>query len=154
MDLDTITCEPITCTPVKPKVDNSVIVYNYEGCFHSPSHPKSIDAYDLDPDNPSTDPTMWDSNNEAELMTKELCGRLCTLRGNFAYIGLWKEKKCFCKEKPPAILSKPMPEDECSTPCPGEGSEMCGGGQAMSIYNLKLGGEKQLDSFTKKMFTF
>ena len=141
-DVTQVSCEEIPCSPLTSQVDSSVIDYAYEGCFSSPVAPKFTALADLDPDNPSDDPDIWDSAHKGARFTVELCGRLCSMRGDYAYIGLWKGE-CFCKAEPPAALSAPIDKAECGTPCPGDDNQMCGGDLALSIYNLALG-DKQL----------
>ena len=137
-DIGPVACEEITCSPLTTKVDSSVIVYAYEGCFSSAVAPKVTPLVDPDPDSPSEDPEVWDSAQNGARFTMELCGRLCKMRGDYDYIGLWKGQ-CFCKAEPPAALATPMDEAECSSPCPGDENTMCGGDLAISIYKLALG---------------
>ena len=117
------------------------MVYAYEGCFSSPLPPKFTPLPDLDPDSPSDDPDVWDSAQKGVRFTVELCGRLCRMRGDYAYIGLWKGE-CFCKAEAPSALSVPTDQTECSTQCPGDDTQMCGGDMALSIYKLALGAKQ------------
>ena len=101
-----VSCEEIPCSPLNTQVDSSVIAYAYEGCFSSPVAPKFTALEDQDPDNPSDDPDIWDSAQKGARFTVELCGRLCRMRGEYAYIGLWRGE-CFCKAGPQQLCQLP-----------------------------------------------
>ena len=134
-----VSCEEITCSLLKTKVDSSVMVFAYQGCFSAPEPPRVTKPEDHDPDSPSDDPEVWDTRAPSlERLSLELCGRLCRMRGEYDYIGLGGGG-CLCKAQPPAILATPTEETMCSTPCPGDDNQMCGHREALSIYKLSLG---------------
>ena len=134
-----VSCEEITCAPLKARVDNSVMAYSYQGCYSAPEVPSVTSLEDHDPDSPSDDPEVWDTGAKSvERLSLELCGRLCRMRGEYGYIGLGRGG-CLCKAQPPAILTTPRDEAQCTTPCPGDENQMCGHTEALSIYKLSLG---------------
>ena len=46
----------------------------------------------------------------------------------------FQEGKCYCLSE---IHSPQLSNRDCSTPCPGDNSQMCGGKGTMSVFNIK-----------------
>ena len=62
---------------------------------------------------------------------KSTCIAAC---GNHKYAGMEDDNLCFCGDiLPAATLKRP---GECTTPCPGDTSEMCGGHLRISIFDV------------------
>ena len=73
-------------------------------------------------------------------MTVEICVAQCYMEGHYFAI-LFNGTFCYCNTEIFAFrsitqYSKVKPDHECSTPCPGNLHEMCGGPDAVSIYSV------------------
>ncbi|XP_046551062.1 uncharacterized protein LOC124260788 [Haliotis rubra] len=67
-------------------------------------------------------------------MTIETCKLNCQGKG-YPYFGTESGDECFCGNglRPG---KRPAPETECSMPCPGDKSTMCGGDLRISVYTV------------------
>ena len=58
------------------------------------------------------------------------CAKFCE---GFKYYGVQATNQCFCGDKLQGKLEK-LKESECSSVCPGDASQKCGGGGKMNLY--------------------
>ncbi|TVY28973.1 putative fungistatic metabolite [Lachnellula hyalina] len=70
-----------------------------------------------------------------ELMTVDTCLTYCA-GGNYAFAGLEYTKECYCSQLLSALSAK-LPESSCNLPCAGNGSQVCGGSLALTVYKAK-----------------
>ncbi|KAJ7846108.1 WSC domain-containing protein [Mycena olivaceomarginata] len=102
--------------------------WSYTGCVSEPSSGRTLTNYSL------TDPNM----------TIDECVATCSNKGYHiagAEFGLYRANftaECYCGDKFQATASgggSSAPESDCSTPCAGESTQHCGGGNRLSIYS-------------------
>lgn len=95
----------------------------------------------------STGPLLFDSGLPTGNMTVEICTdfckgidwfkvlvhflRLTDIGNNYKYAGLEEGGKCFCGA---SVRGHQLPDIDCSTPCTGKSTEICGGREGTSIY--------------------
>lgn len=99
---------------------------NYLGCY-TDSDTRTIDAIDF----------------QANNMTIEHCATFCASANGgigYQYYGLEFASQCFCGNtiNPAATLLSPTsnpPNSTCQMRCAGSGAEICGGPNALSLYN-------------------
>ena len=65
-------------------------------------------------------------------MTVDKCKNQCTHR-NYKFAGVEFAIECWCGNDRPTL---PAPDTDCSMPCSGDKSEMCGGGHRINVYQL------------------
>ena len=71
---------------------------------------------------------------DKEKMTQELCKSIC-FNEKFNFAGVQNTHECWCgNDEPPFAKLRPL--SECDMPCPGDTSEMCGGGCRMNIFEV------------------
>jgi len=76
--------------------------------------------------------------DDGQIMTPELCQRICFENNNFKFAGVQNAEECFCGNvEPPA--TKVMPRSHCNSPCAGNPHEMCGGSLRMNVYRNQDG---------------
>lgn len=68
-------------------------------------------------------------------MTVPLCLSYCQSSG-YNWAGLEYTRECYCAQHLSA-LSTHYPDSECSLPCMGNSSQLCGGPLALSVYQVK-----------------
>lgn len=101
-----------------PKIGN----WEYQGCVEDNVNQKRTFYWQIFGDN----------------MTPSLCLEQC---GNFGYMaaGLEYGRECYCGD--PANIktagAKTVDDKECTVPCPGDSSAICGGGSRLSTYYWK-----------------
>lgn len=110
--------------------------YKYAGCFQDPSTPTTALIYRTD----------LPSGN----MTVEVCTAFCkgiasgvllfetqlTLIGNsYQYASLKYYRECFCGV---SVNGPQVDESYCSDPCAGDTSEICGGTDYVSVYQVRI----------------
>ncbi len=66
-------------------------------------------------------------------MTNEMCASYCMSR-NYALFGTEYSQECFCASSL-ASASTFKPQSECSLPCKGDTSQLCGGASRLSLWN-------------------
>jgi hypothetical protein len=71
-------------------------------------------------------------------MTNEMCGDFCFDRG-YAYAGTEYYYECYCGNTL-AKAAKEVPESDCNTPCWGDETQPCGGGDRLTLYKRKVAG--------------
>ena len=65
-------------------------------------------------------------------MTIDKCKKYCNDK-NYQYAGVEFAKECWCGNDRPTL---PAPDTDCSMPCTGDKSEICGGGHRINVYQL------------------
>ncbi|KAL2357763.1 WSC domain-containing protein [Cryomyces antarcticus] len=65
-----------------------------------------------------------------DTMTVATCLAFCGTR----YAGLEYGRECWCSENLSALSNK-LPDTNCSIPCQGNNSEVCGGALTLTLYN-------------------
>lgn len=71
-------------------------------------------------------------NGTSEFNTQGLCAGNCRTMGK--YVGAALAKDCYCGDEYPP-LNTMVSDDECTEPCPGFGTEACGGIDTWTVYN-------------------
>ena len=69
-------------------------------------------------------------------MTIDKCKKRCTgewYSTPYKYAGVEFAKECWCGNDRPTL---PAPDTDCSLPCTGDKSEICGGGHRINVYQL------------------
>ena len=74
-------------------------------------------------------------------VTSSGCIEYCGAR-SFSIAGTEYGGQCFCGDE--LVGSSPLAESDCAIPCEGDGSELCGGGLALSVYETSAGSMKKL----------
>ncbi|ETS86981.1 hypothetical protein PFICI_00809 [Pestalotiopsis fici W106-1] len=77
--------------------------------------------------------TLTNMTYQSDANTIELCTSTCAAGGN-TIAGLEYGSQCFCGTSL-GYLSQQVIESSCSTACPGNSSEICGGGNRLSLYS-------------------
>ncbi|CAM9629987.1 unnamed protein product, partial [Choristocarpus tenellus] len=90
--------------------------YTYQGCFTDEVDDRRI--------------TIGFVENEA--MTIEMCASICSKKGT-SFFALEYASECFCGADDTNLTGT---SKACTTPCSGDGSQLCGGNFAMSIYSF------------------
>ncbi|KAH8705720.1 glycoside hydrolase superfamily [Talaromyces proteolyticus] len=107
-----------TCLP--PYNANTTFV----GCFTDETTPRTLNGTQLP-----------DSNAN----TPESCATQCGLSG-YSYSGVEYSTQCFCSHQYPILWSTSsgtqVDTSQCNTPCPGNASESCGGGNRIDVYKI------------------
>jgi hypothetical protein len=70
-------------------------------------------------------------------MTTERCIEYCREK-NFPYAGTQYGQQCFCG----ITYGKSGPSGNCTMPCAGNSSQICGGGWANSVYRTGAGADQ------------
>lgn len=87
----------------------------YAGCFKDPSSPPAL---------------TFRSSLSTQNMTIEICVAEC--KGNdYRYAGLEYYGECFCGQ---TVNGPQLAESQCTFPCSGNQSEICGGNDILSVY--------------------
>lgn len=102
--------------PGAPVVLQSIDKYNYTGCYTEGSNGRALAA----------------SSIVSENMTVENCAAFCT---GFKYFGIEYSSECYCDDVV-RVGSAMVEETECSMTCSGNGSEICGAGNRLTLYTL------------------
>lgn len=102
--------------PGAPAVLQSIDEYNYTGCYTEGSNGRALGA----------------SSNVSENMTVENCAAFCK---GFKYFGIEYSSECYCDDVV-RVGSAKVEETECSMTCSGNGSEICGAGNRLTLYTL------------------
>jgi hypothetical protein len=86
----------------------------------------------------------------ADDMTAQKCAEHCS---NYSYFGVEYGRECWCGNSPPET---PAPESECSFPCAGDSTQICGAGNRINVWGAPLpsppnvGDYEYLGCFTDK----
>ena len=72
-----------------------------------------------------------DSEVDYTFMTNEICAHFCLFRG-YLFFGTEYGGECYCGTALPT--SATAPETDCSMPCDGNSTEICGAGNRLSVY--------------------
>ena len=91
---------------------------SYIGCYKDGGQVQGTEGHDLDGE------LLW-----PDQLTPRLCARACAERG-YAYAGVQWGRACYCGSD----YGRFGASDECTTPCWGDGGQICGGYQANSVY--------------------
>ncbi|KAK1769731.1 putative fungistatic metabolite [Phialemonium atrogriseum] len=94
-----------------------VTTFQYLGCFREPDGTRALAG-----------PTAADGT----AMTVESCGNFC-LYGRFLMFGAEYASECYCGSELDSG-SGMAPEEDCGVPCSGDPTQMCGGGNRISLY--------------------
>ncbi|KAH6900869.1 WSC domain-containing protein [Coprinopsis sp. MPI-PUGE-AT-0042] len=97
---------------------STVGTWQYKGCYQDSS--ERILTYVFD----------------APVNTIESCTALCASKG-YGLAGLQYGRECWCDRYMPSGSLKP--DSECSTPCAGDPTQFCGGGNRMTLYEDSAG---------------
>ena len=65
--------------------------------------------------------------------TPAMCLDFCSTNG-FAFFGVESGDECYCGNDAPT--EDPLSDGECSTPCHGDASQICGGGWKLNVYSV------------------
>lgn len=76
--------------------------------------------------------TLTGSNSQSGSQTVEGCQATCYAQ-KFKYAALEAGNECFCGDSLPS--NKKASDASCTTPCTGNGKEVCGGGWLLSVYS-------------------
>ncbi|KAH8792446.1 WSC domain-containing protein [Hyaloscypha finlandica] len=68
-------------------------------------------------------------------MTAELCMSFCK-SNSFTFAGIEYTKECYCANYLNSLSSK-LPDSSCDLGCAGNGTQICGGNLALTIYQQK-----------------
>jgi cell wall integrity and stress response component len=71
-------------------------------------------------------------NQTYEFNSQGACAGFCRDMGK--YVGATQAKDCYCGDEYPA-LNTLASDDECTEPCPGYGTQACGGIDTWTVYN-------------------
>ena len=71
-------------------------------------------------------------NYTSDSMTLESCNNFCGSRG-YTYAGTEYARECYCSNEQP---TSPLDDSKCSFQCSGNGNEICGGDNAISLVKL------------------
>ncbi|KAK6439478.1 hypothetical protein LTR95_004311 [Oleoguttula sp. CCFEE 5521] len=110
---------PVPYTPLAPFADN------YVGCYT-----------DLDPR------TLNSNNTQSDDMSVEVCAAFCAGGPGYRYYGVEYGSQCYCGNAFASVAqllnttSSPTNDSACSIRCAGSNPELCGGANALSIYNV------------------
>lgn len=118
--IPTSTTPPIQ-TPTDPADIPPVGDYNFVSCWAEPPEGRALPA----------------SSTSADDMTNEKCAAFCAV---YPYFGTQWSRECFCGTVL-AAGSEAAPLSDCSYPCSGDATQMCGGSRRLSLYhNAELTG--------------
>ncbi|KAK5994331.1 putative exo-1,4-beta-xylosidase bxlB [Cladobotryum mycophilum] len=92
---------------------------SYVGCYHDPNSPRDLAG-----------PLLTVGN----LNSPQYCANICGAAG-YSYAGVEFTVQCFCGHRIESSSVK-AGENECTSPCPADGSKMCGGGNMINIYQV------------------
>jgi cell wall integrity and stress response component len=71
-------------------------------------------------------------NSTNEFNSQGACATICRDLGK--YVGATQAEDCYCGDEYPP-LNTLVDDDECTEPCPGYGTEACGGIDTWTVYN-------------------
>ncbi|VBB73184.1 Putative protein of unknown function [Podospora comata] len=74
-------------------------------------------------------------------MTAEKCAAHCS---NYSYFGLEYGRECWCGNSKP---KNPAPETDCSFPCSGDDSQLCGAGGRINVWGSPLPSPENVGDF-------
>eukprot|EP00038_Savillea_parva_P000411 m.96031 g.96031 ORF g.96031 m.96031 type:complete len:193 (-) comp10138_c1_seq1:151-729(-) len=133
-------------TTVAATVSLSTATFNNLGCFVDILDPQNLRVLPTffcsnghDPTvkwatcapNPDIDPGHADSGYAGYYnMTYEVCNALCA---KFTYFGLEEGGECYCGNDQPNQGRGTA--SECSTPCPGNPAQQCGGSNRINVFS-------------------
>ncbi|KAI8684143.1 WSC domain-containing protein [Fusarium keratoplasticum] len=116
-----------------PKIYRESNKYKYYGCYN-----ETTDIKDSAEERALTGGTHL---VKAGKMTVPMCLEFCTFNGTeYAFAGLEWSRECWCAPYLSA-LSEKLHDDNCTNPCEGNSSQVCGGPLKLSIYELSKGGD-------------
>lgn len=91
------------------------------GCAYDPNSPtRALSGADW----------TWDP-----AMTNAMCVSFCGKKG-YKYAGTEWKNQCFCGNTINSSFLPPQTKSQCNTPCVGNSAEMCGGGNALTLWQL------------------
>jgi hypothetical protein len=93
-----------------------VAFYKYSGCYHD-----SVDKRTLN----------YPSNRDYDIQTVETCTSWCAAN-KFSYCGLEYGSECYGDYSLRVNIT--APESDCSMPCAGNSSQLCGNGNRLGVY--------------------
>lgn len=86
------------------------------------------------------DRVLTDHGKFVPLITIEECEKICLIAQNISrslYFGLEEDRMCYCGRKE-SNYGRYGPSNNCTVPCRGNETQICGGHQAISVYQLTL----------------
>lgn len=100
-----------------PLLARDVATYTYLGCYQDSVGKRTLN---------------YPSNRDYDAQTVETCTSWC-VANNFGYCGVEYGSQCYGDYSLPAG-SLTAPESDCSMPCAGNSSQICGNGDRLSVY--------------------
>lgn len=91
----------------------------YVGCYHDPNSPRDLAG-----------PFLTVGN----LNSPQYCANVCGAAG-YQFAGVEFAIQCFCGHSIESTAVK-ADDSQCSTPCPADSSQTCGGGNMINIYSV------------------
>jgi hypothetical protein len=108
------TTPPVVVEPTNPA---AVGDYDYDGCYTDSIALRVLSGQTISSDD----------------MTLASCASICA---GYAYFGVEYGIQCFCGTELDASTTK-SPETECTMPCPGDNSLICGDANRLTVYKKK-----------------
>lgn len=100
-----------------PLVARDVASYSYSGCYQDSVSKRTLN---------------YPSNRDYNVQTVETCTTWCAA-SKFSYCGLEYGSQCYGDYSLPAG-NLTAPDSDCSMPCAGNSSQVCGNGNRLSVY--------------------
>lgn len=119
--------------PGAPAVVRSVGGFDYTACYTEANAGRALSGNTV----------------AASDMTIERCAGNCT---SFTYFGVEYGRECYCGNTLGAGSIKTA-ESDCSTPCPGNSSEICGSGSRLTLYTARGQGSSLSSSLSSSTFS-
>jgi hypothetical protein len=99
-----------------PLLSRDVSSYTYLGCYQDSVSKRTLNH---------------PSNRDSNVQTVETCTSWCAAN-KFGYCGVEYGDECYGDYSLPATLA--APDSDCSMPCAGNSSQICGNGDRLSVY--------------------
>lgn len=110
--------------PEPLKVGNSSVgTWNYTGCYTEATTGRALSS------------AMLYGSSLTFGMTLETCAKYCYGKGNSMF-GTEYGNECYCGNRLEAGAVWSSQQDDCSTKCPGNGTQYCGAGKRLNVYAL------------------
>jgi hypothetical protein len=79
--------------------------------------------------------TLPDNLLGADDMTAQNCAAHCA---DYSYFGVEYGRECWCGNSPPTKAAVAVAESECSSPCAGDDTQVCGAGGRINVWGSPL----------------
>ncbi|KAK5989408.1 WSC domain-containing protein [Cladobotryum mycophilum] len=104
-----------TPTPTGPVLKATVGDYKFQGCWAEPDGARALN----------------DNFYANDTMTLETCADFCS---GYTYFGVEYGRECYCGKTLNDVSKKADNQDDCSFPCAGDSTELCGAGVRLQLY--------------------